>query len=145
MESSLNIRDSAFNIENHAIGMRCRHGKPVGLCERDDGLVILFRRAEQLSELLRCQIVTEIGAGRVVNLFQQRVERFLVAQRQPDGQLQALRAGLAVHQLQIQILHGLWYVTAEGLSSHRLGLVRCAGRTVKIRICRQSEEHCQGQ
>ena len=90
MESSLDIRDSAFNIENHAIGMRCRHGKPVGLCERDDGLVILFRRAEQLSELLRCQIVTEIGAGRVVNLLDESFEARLITRWQPDGQIQML-------------------------------------------------------
>ena len=88
MKYFLDFRDRPVHIQQNTIGMRAGHGQPVGFRERDDSLIILLCRTKLFCELFRRQVVTVPGACRIVNLLEQARERFLVAQRQPNCQMQ---------------------------------------------------------
>ena len=64
----------------------------VGLSEVHHRLIVLFGWPKPPGELIKRQVAAVIRAGGVVELLEQGVEFMLVAQRQADGQIQALRA-----------------------------------------------------
>ena len=67
--------------------MRRRDHQALRSREGDKRLIILFDWPKSLSELLRAQIMTVLGTGRVIELVKQSDERLLIAQRQPDHQV----------------------------------------------------------
>ena len=69
------------HVQNHPVGMRPGHRQAVCLRESNDGLIILYRRAELFRELFRRQIVMKLRAGRVVDLAEQIVQGRLIAER----------------------------------------------------------------
>ena len=109
----LDVRDCAFHIDDHAVRMRAAHRQPIGLRKSNERLVIFFRRTKHLRELFRRQIVTVPGTGRVVDLLEQVVERFPVAQRQPNRQPQTCLTWQAAGGQQAR--HRCRYVTVQDL------------------------------
>ena len=67
--------------------MRGSHYEALRLGESGQRLIILFCWTELLCELLRAQIMPVLGTSRVVELFEQRSESLLIAQRQPNRQV----------------------------------------------------------
>ncbi len=100
LEGFRNVAGRAGHIQHHAVGMREGDGQAIGLGEIHERLIILFRRPEPLGKLLGREVVTVVGAGRVVDLLEQAVEFRLVAQRQADSQVQTLRAWKIAHRRQ---------------------------------------------
>ena len=74
-------------------------------------------RSEALVSLSGCEAHYLNFGG--TYLLEQSPESFLVAQRQPNSQLQSLRAKHAVHRLQVKGLYRPQCVTAEHLSFRR--------------------------
>jgi hypothetical protein len=52
-----------------------------------------------------------LGTRGIINLLEQVVELFPVAQWQPYHQAQALLSWQASHRLQVEISHSSWHVT----------------------------------
>jgi hypothetical protein len=68
------------------------HSQIVRLSEGDDRLIILYRRTKAFRELRWREVLTVIGADGVVNLLKQFFEALLVAERQPNRQMQFIRS-----------------------------------------------------
>lgn len=115
MKDLLDIRDRPVHIQQNMIGMRAGHSQPVGFRERDDRLIILLCRTKLFCELFRRQVVTVLGACRIVDLMEQARERFLVAQRQPNCQMQTGFAWETANRLQVQARYGTRHVAKEDL------------------------------
>jgi len=75
--------------------VRRDHLESIRLREGDDRLIVLLSRTESLSELLRCQVVSVVRTGGIVDLLEQVGQCFVIAQRQPDRQVQISQAGKA--------------------------------------------------
>ena len=103
--------------------MQPRHRQAVGIREGDKGLIILFRRPKPLRKLIRREIVTILGAGRITHPLQQAGQLFSMAQRQPDRQRQAIGGRQPARGL--QRCHRRRDVTVQRLSLRRSGR-RCA-------------------
>ena len=92
IKGRLNIRHCSSDVKYHAIRMLVGHGQVVRLREGDDCLIILLGRTKVVSELNRCEVLTKIGAGRVVDLLKQVFEALLVAERQRDARFSCCAA-----------------------------------------------------
>ena len=90
------------------------HLEAVSLDERHKGNIILGRWAELLGELPGSQVMLVTRAGGVIKLAQQAVERFLVAQRQAEGQVQPVGWGQPLAGL--QMAHGSRHMAPQNLS-----------------------------
>ena len=93
IEGLLDIGSLGVDFDQHPVGVRGRDRETIGLREADHRLVILRRGAELRGEFRRREVAVVIGAGRVIHLLEQRIQRGLIAQRQTDGQMQ--RVGCA--------------------------------------------------
>ncbi len=90
VEEPLDVRHRPIYIQQGAIGMSGGYGQAVRFREGDDGLIIFFSRAKTHGKLLRCEEAMVIGTGRVVEFLEQMIEFILVAQGQPQREIQML-------------------------------------------------------
>ena len=68
--------------------MRGGDGQAVGPCKLHDRLIVPGGRAKTRGEFLWCQVMLIIRAGRVIELRQEIIQAFLVAQWQTNSQTQ---------------------------------------------------------
>ena len=79
VEDPLDVLHRPTDIQERAVGMRGSHGQALRPGESGERFVILFGWAELLRELLRAQIMTVPGTGRIVELIEKRGERLLIS------------------------------------------------------------------
>ena len=91
IQRPLDIRRRAGDIQNHMVGVGADDLEALGGRERLQGFIITFGGAELGGEFAGLQIVPVAGTGGIGDVPQQLGENVLMAQRQADGQLQAVR------------------------------------------------------
>ena len=88
MKNTFDVGDGCIHIQDNPIRMPGCDPKSICLKEPGDRPIILFARAKTFGELLRREVLSEIGAGRVINLLEQSFQRRFVAQGEADGKIQ---------------------------------------------------------
>ena len=137
MKRLLDVRSLSAHVHQHTVAVRPGHRQPAGFREINHLLVILFRGAKLGGEFIRREKLAVIGAGGVIQLLEQAVERRLIAQRQADGQVQAGRAR--------QLPDGLQPRDRRGQMAAQHRRARRLGKTVKNHDAghRQAHADCQ--
>ena len=85
-----NVRHRSADVDQHPIGMRRRHGQPIGARKIEHRLIILSRWTKHFRELLRREIMAVVRTGGIVELCQEILERIRLAKRQSNGQVQLI-------------------------------------------------------
>ncbi len=100
LECPFDIGRGGVHVQHHPVRVRAGDGKAVGGGEGQRGLIILLGGAKLVLELPGCQVMPVIWAGGVVKLFEQVGQLVLVAKREADSQVQAVRARQAAGWLE---------------------------------------------
>jgi hypothetical protein len=98
MQRQFDLGRRSCDVEIQAIARGAHHRQAARLRKVNHSVIILLSGAEPRGELLHRQEPAVRRARRIVEIFEEAIQGFLVAERQNENYAQGLRRGKASHR-----------------------------------------------